>query len=216
MLEVRNWTFEATIWQKEDNGMPSLRRDEELAWAVFREALPDFAGERIASWTPGPDPPDVLCLSVSDRNIGVELTKWVEREQLESGKARESFERSYLKILNSETERCPGQIGMVWLLPNNRRVSRDDAEAFRRETYDFLTRQNVLPEPEWDQPQGAPMCDFTDFPLLKKYMDAFWIFPRHRYHIYDGGPMAYIPNARWRVYTRVDGAGSNRQNLRQG
>jgi len=56
--------------------------------------LPGFAGEAIASVVDGPDPPDVLCAAASGRRVGVELTKWVEHNQITSGKEAASALRS--------------------------------------------------------------------------------------------------------------------------
>jgi hypothetical protein len=67
-----------------------LRDDEREAWRGFLAAEPEFAGDSIGSAVDGPDPPDVLCVTISGKKIGVELTKWAEHEQLTSGKARES------------------------------------------------------------------------------------------------------------------------------
>ena len=78
-----------------------LRDDEREAWRGFLAAAPEFAGDTIGSAVDGPDPPDVLCVTRSGKKIGVELTKWVEHGQITSGKARESFEDSYLDIIAS-------------------------------------------------------------------------------------------------------------------
>ncbi len=62
-----------------------LRSDEKTAWTGFLTAAPLFADEAVANWSDGPDPPDVLCSGVSGNAIGVELTKWVERNQVTAG-----------------------------------------------------------------------------------------------------------------------------------
>ena len=59
-----------------------LRDDEREAWRSFLAAEPEFTCDPIGSAVDGPDPPDVLCVTISGKKIGVELTKWVEREQL--------------------------------------------------------------------------------------------------------------------------------------
>jgi hypothetical protein len=160
---------------------PILRPDEELAWMGFLLEESTFAGEPLSQWYPGPDPPDILAFTTSKRTVGIELTQWVEHDQLSTGKAREFFEKSYLKVIRSEDEIRPEHIGTVWLFPKGRRVRSLDAALFRKETFEFLERQNGLPEPEWDNPQGAPINDFVGFPMLAKYMESFWIFPRGRF-----------------------------------
>ena len=59
-----------------------LRSDEKTAWTGFLTAAPLFADEAMVNWSDGPDPPDVLCSGVSSKAIGVELTKWVEHNQV--------------------------------------------------------------------------------------------------------------------------------------
>jgi hypothetical protein len=157
-----------------------LRDDEREAWRGFLAAEPEFAGDSIGSAVDGPDPPDVLCVTISGKKIGVELTKWVEHEQHTSGKARESFEESYLHIIESANHARPSRIGWVWLHPKARRVKPRDLDQFRAELYDFLARENGLTDPEWEHPQGAAVQDFAGFPVLDRYLDSLWIFPRRR------------------------------------
>jgi hypothetical protein len=177
-----------------------LRPDEQLAWNGFLSAEPKFAGEEIAGWVPGPDPPDVLCTTVSRRKVGVELTKWVERDQLESGKIREKIEGGYLHVVTSEKEPRPDKIGWVWLYDKHRRLKPKDEAQFRRELYDCIAEQTALADPDWDNPQGAPVTEFEPrYPMLAKYLDSIWILPRHR--------LEYLqPGGRWILFENPGGA----------
>ena len=160
-----------------------LRDDEREAWRGFLAAAPEFAGDTIGSAVDGPDPPDVLCVTRSGKKIGVELTKWVEHGQVASGKARESFEGSYLDIIASANHARPDRtdrIGWVWLHPKPRRVKPEDVPQFREELYEFLARENGLSDPEWEHPQGAPVQDFIGFPVVASYLERLWLFPRRR------------------------------------
>ena len=164
-----------------------LRDDEREAWRGFLAAEPEFAGDPIGSAVDGPDPPDILCVTISRKKIGVELTKWVEREEVASGKALESFEESYLHIIESANHARPDRIGWVWLHPKARRVKPEDVNQFRAELYDFLARENGLTDPEWERPQGAAVQDFIGFPVLDSYLDSLWIFPRRRMQLLPAG-----------------------------
>jgi len=139
---------------------------------------------------------------VSGKRIGVELTKWVEGGQLEHAKHREERENSYLELIGSENEPRPEHIGRVWLhvkpLRNNGKkllVSQKNAPHFRTQLFEFLAHENEKPEPSlnpqfsiptgywntvrsWSTLQGAPVKDFTAYPILKKYLNDVWIFPR--------------------------------------
>lgn len=188
-----------------------LRDDEREAWRGFVAAEPEFAGDPIGSAVDGPDPPDVLCVTISGKKIGVELTKWVEHEQVTSDKALESFEESYLHIIESVNHARPDRIGWVWLHPKPRRVKSEDVNQFRAELYDFLARENGLTDPEWEHPQGAAVQDFIGFPVLDSYLDSLWIFPRRRMQLLPAGQNwitfdsvggAYTPT--WMVQAAID------------
>jgi len=157
-----------------------LRVDEKRAWEGFLAAEPKFAGENIAMAAAGPDPPDVLCTTESGKSVGVELTKWVEHDQLSSGKARERVKNGFLAILASEREPRPERVGWMWLYPRGRQVKPAEAVQFRQQFYSLLAQQNSLRDPDWDNPQGAPVNDFTGFPLVAKYLCRVWIHPRRR------------------------------------
>ena len=172
-----------------------LRSDEKTAWTGFFAAAPLFADEVIAKWDAGPDPPDVLCSSRSGKTIGVELTKWVEHAQVTSGAGRQRLEKSYLKIIACEKAPRPDHIRQVILYDKSLRIDRaeqtEQAE-FRNQLFQFIAAENAKPLPEfdlnlqitedywkavrsWYTPQGAPMDDFSAYPLLGKYLEKVWI-----------------------------------------
>jgi hypothetical protein len=174
-----------------------LRPDETAAWKGFLVAAPQFAGEDIATWFDGPDPPDVICTNASGKTIGVELTKWVEHDQVTDGRGRELLENSYLEIIGSEREPRPDHIGRVFLHDKSLRMKPQDGPHFRVQLFEFLARENAKPEPSlnpqfsipegywntvrsWNTPQGAPVSDFGVYPMLEKYLNDVWIFPRQR------------------------------------
>lgn len=167
-------------------------------------AAPRFVGEEMANWGDGPDPPDVLCRTASGKEVGVEITKWVEPSQLQTGIERERLENNYLKIVQSENKARPGHIGRVFLYDKGLRIAQGDAIGFRAELFDFLERENAKPEvsldPQrsippgywetvraWETPQGAPVSSFGAYPLLRKYLDNVWIFPRYRRQLLSAG-----------------------------
>lgn len=117
---------------------------------------------------------------MSSRTVGVELTKWVEQGQLESVKARERIENAYLSIVASESEARPANIGWVWLYDEHRRVKQKDEARFRKDLYSCIGEQAALADPDWDDPQGAPISNFGRYPMLEKYLDRILITPRHR------------------------------------
>ena len=157
-----------------------LTKDKKEFWRGFLAAEPRFAGDGIGSAVDGPDPPDVLCATLSGKKIGVELASWNESEQVQWRKTRKSFEDSYLRIIESANHARPDRIGWVWLHPKRRQVKPEERSQFCEELYEFLARENSLSDPEWDQPLGAAVQNFIGFPVIADYLDSVWIFPRRK------------------------------------
>jgi hypothetical protein len=157
-----------------------LTNDKREFWRGFLAAEPRFAGDGIGSAVDGPDPPDVLCATLSGKKIGVELASWNESEQVQWRKTRKSFEDSYLRIIESANHARPDRIGWVWLHPKRRQVKPEEMSQFREELYEFLARENSLSDPEWDQPLGSAVQNFIGFPVIADYLDSLWIFPRRK------------------------------------
>jgi len=191
-----------------------LRDDERTAWSGFLAAEPQFVGEELTSEGPGPDPPDILCVGKSGKKIGVELTKWVEHEQITDGSARMLLEDSYLAVIRSENEPKPDRIGRVVLYDKSKRLKPEDQAQFRRELFALVVKESATPDPpddpqrppvavpSWNTPQGGPVRDFTGFPTLAKYLDQIWIYPREKvdfpgepWVMFELGGGAYTPDS---------------------
>jgi len=185
-----------------------LRPDESTAWTEFIAANPRFAGEEIAHWSDGPDPPDVLCVGASGKVIGVELTKWVEHGQVTTGRGRELLENSYLKLIGSNNEPRPEHIARALLYDKSLRMKPEDAPGFRTQLFEFLVHENAKPEPSlnpafsiaagywntvrsWNTAQGAPVSDFSAYPLLGKFLEKIWIYPQ-KFHREPRAGMPWI------------------------
>jgi hypothetical protein len=56
---------------------------EKAAFGAFLAAAPDFAGDAVQRWCqPKQDPPDVLCATTTGRQVGMELTEWLDQGQI--------------------------------------------------------------------------------------------------------------------------------------
>jgi hypothetical protein len=158
---------------------------------------------------PGSDPPDILCVSKSGKKIGVELTKWLEHEQITAGSGRKRLEESYLAVIKSEKEPKPDRIGKVVLYDKSKRLKPEDQAQFTRELFAFIVKESTTPDPpsdpqrpptavpSWNTPQGGHVRDFTGFPTLAKYLDKIWFYPRERFD---------FPGAPWVMFAQ-DGGG---------
>jgi hypothetical protein len=154
--------------------------DERETWRAFLAAEPGFAGESIGNAVDGPDPPDILCATLSSKKIGVEVATWSPREQVTWSDARKSFEDSYLQLIQSANRARPKRMGWVWLQPKRRQMKPQHLSQFREELYEFLARENGLSDPEWEHPLGAAVQNFIGFPVIAEYLNNVWIFPRRK------------------------------------
>ena len=149
-----------------------LRDDERTAWNAFLAAEPQFAGEELASQGDGPDPPDVLCVGKSGKKIGVELTKWVEHEQMTDGSGRKLLEDSYLAVIRSEKEPKPDRIGRVVLYDKSKRLKPEDQAQFRRELFALVAKEAPA------GPTGSP-AKATCSPRIMEHSSRW---SRRRFH----------------------------------
>ncbi len=79
------------------------QRAEKETFAAFLAAAPEFSGEVMRDWyQPKQDPPDVQCTTISGRNIGLELTGWIDEEQTANAKGMELIENSISKAIDPE------------------------------------------------------------------------------------------------------------------
>lgn len=106
---------------------------EKTTFAAFLAAAPDFAGEAVQNWCqPVQDPPDVLCTTVSGRQVGLELTGWLDEDQIADAKNTESIEDSFRKAIQPDPPNNTEHIHFAWLLTVPKaRIKPADATAFR-------------------------------------------------------------------------------------
>ena len=69
--------------------------EEKAVFQEFLAAAPMFAGADVRTWSqPKQDPPDIDCELVDGRRIGLELTTWLDEEQMSAAKREEGIEMS--------------------------------------------------------------------------------------------------------------------------
>jgi hypothetical protein len=90
---------------------------EKNTFAAFLNAAPDFANEAVQNWCqPKQDPPDVLCATGSGRQVGLELTGWIDEGQIADAKSTESIEQSIRRAIQPEPPNNTEHIHFVWLM----------------------------------------------------------------------------------------------------
>lgn len=158
-------------------------RDAEYkTFAAFLNAAPKFAGGPIARWIqPTADPPDILCTTDDGRGIGLELTEWLDQDQIGKAKGMEAIQDSILKAIRPEPPNNTEYIDHAWLstLPRAR-VKPADAAAFRAELLKLVDDVDARWDGErgWHSPQGCWWRDFNRYPTLARYLSQVKFFPR--------------------------------------
>jgi hypothetical protein len=148
-------------------------------WQVFQaffEIQPDFAGRPLRDWERGADPPDILCHDFLRKRIGVELTEWINANQIASSKAGQELYSSLSQIIRSEREIPPRNIEFVTLgLRGEVLPSASEQEEFRCQLFDCIREVDGILDAS-PLPRGLQdreRRDFSNQPALSKY--AGWI-----------------------------------------
>jgi hypothetical protein len=204
------------IVEKLQRGVATAMKNEKLIFDSFLKACSDFAGEPIEEWDvvedwygkrglePPPPPfdkrPDIIAITASGRKIGVELKSWVNRDQITEARKQERIQENILKAIGEQPPNETKHIGYVWLSAKPSRFDAGDAAAFRKQMFCLIGQiDNAWSQkPDRDQDLFESFHDFTNLPILGKYLNRVEFHPRPRLDIHwiqfptRGG--AYSPN----------------------
>jgi hypothetical protein len=152
---------------------------EQIVLSDLETHFPDFAGPSL-SWTKvpqGQDPPDFL--SASQRgNHGLELTEWLDGEQMTAAKGRESQHDQVHRILagNWENEYRPKHFRGAFLAIGNERISRADEVPLRKQFFEHAAEIDGawLTNPERTG-NSLYVTEFPGYPLMAKYFHVRYI-----------------------------------------
>jgi hypothetical protein len=175
---------------------------EQIVLADVDAHFPNFAGQGL-SWNKvprGQDPPDFISDAQSGK-LGLELTEWLDGDQMTAAKGRESHRDQVRRILarDWETEYRPKHFRGAFLIMGNERISRADETPLRKEFFAHAAEVDGawLANPERTG-NSYYATEFPNYPLMAKYFNVryiggaphglCWIHPQG-----DGG--AYDPAA---------------------
>lgn len=185
---------------------------EKTIFAAFLAAAPDFAGEAVQNWCqPAQDPPDMLCTTVSGRQVGLELTGSLDEDQIADAKNTESIENSFQKAIQPEPPNNTEHIHFAWLLTVPKaRIKPADAGVFRTDLLQLVDEidRRWDSEPFWQSPQACRWTDFSRHPMLGKYLSEVHFFPRSAFRNWSStkGPGLADVSSSWRgLLGRTDG-----------
>ena len=133
---------------------------------------------------------DIVCITTSDRRIGVELVEWLNQEEMCNAKGMERIQDSILSAVGKQPDNTTENIYFICLFPTPKaRVKPADEALFRRELFRYIDEidRRWPSQHSWQGPQGyrATSEEFSSFPVLQKYIVSIQFIPRKRY---VGGP----------------------------
>ncbi len=154
--------------------------DERDVFAGFLAADPMFAGVAVKSWGPAADEPaDIDCELVDGRKIGIQLTTWIDEQQIKAAKDEENLETPFLEALDPLPPNDTEHFYLIWIFPKTK-LRRRDTGGFRTELLQLVKALDARweSEPDWQSPQGFQWSDFGQYRLLAKYLTALDVHPR--------------------------------------
>lgn len=158
----------------------SKEEAERSVFEAFIEIHPNFADQPIKSWDRGADWPDFLCRGLSGSRIGVELTEWVNTDQIASAKADQDMKLPFLSIIDSENVAPPRNIDSVTIEVRHKAPSTiSGQQQFRSELYAYI--ESVDAKWATGAPHGRQACfvsNFNGYPCLSKYLAWMELCPR--------------------------------------
>jgi hypothetical protein len=148
--------------------------EERAVFQGFLNAAPMFAGAAVSSWSSSnQQPADIECDLVGGRRVGVQLTTWLDEQQMSEAKRDECIEMSLRPALVPPPPNNTEHFFSIFVYAKARLRSAD-AHGFRTELLQLIADLDKQweTEPEWQSPQEFQWSDFTRYPTLVRYLDA--------------------------------------------
>lgn len=161
------------------------RADEEQVVAFIASAFPGFLDGTLFRAV-DTDPPDFLGTSADGRRIGLELTSWLNGDQVAAARGRDSMRRDLLRVIDWEKHPRPRNFGFAVIMPRwNEKIRRNHYQALCREfhsaTRDVDDRWRLLRDGHWRTllPEErfsfeTSQSDLERYPTLRKYVLSIW------------------------------------------
>lgn len=197
---------------------------ERIVFSAFIKTSADFAGEPIKEWYvlddwyratgvarpahPFDNRPDVICITQSNRRIGVELKAWLNEVQIAAAKRLEMFEEAVLNAIGELPRNQHRYIRRVWLRGRPKRFHEPDAPEFKRQIFVLLGERDAHwpDKQDWDQSCREIVNDLSGFPILDKYLDFIELFPRREPIEPEQALNEKYPDRRWIAFPNRGGA----------
>lgn len=175
-----------------------MAENERLIFHSFLKVCPKFADEPIAEWDvvhewyakrgieppakPFDQRPNIIAVTTCGKRIGVELKDWVNREQISEARKQERIQDNILKAIGKQPPNETKHIGYIWLNAKEVRFDQLEVEEFRKQIFALIERidNHWSKKAVWDQELSENVDDFTDFPVLEKYLNGVRFHPARK------------------------------------
>lgn len=171
-----------------------MKPEERLFFETFITVHPEFLS--MKTWIPGPDPPDVIVTDIYERQIGIELTEWLDKRQTTPSVADAENEMKWLAALDTENRPPPQHFRSAYIwFRSGTRFSQQERAPWQKEFYELMSHV----EGTWEREAAATpqkiWNDFSNYPTLGKHVHLIRFEDR----------MPFRPR-RWAVGTPKGGA----------
>ena len=159
---------------------------ERAIFDAFLRAYPSFAATvKRPPDQPDAQFPDVIVTLADGSQIDFELGEWLHEEQMRQGKRRGQMATAMATAI----EQAIGEQGenasehfrfvMLMLRPDGPRFQSADEKDFRAEIWRLIeeTERRWPNEPDWHDPQGLHVRDFSTYPALAQYLSLILFSP---------------------------------------
>ena len=155
--------------------------EEKRIFAAFLSNYPlMFASSPVTTWVQPHQRPSRyrVQLARDGRTIGLEITNWLDEQQIRNDKREESLEEPFRRALHlvpNETE----HVRLVWMCVKDRLRKGDEPALIAEMTglVAYLDKRWET-EPDWQSPQEFVWNDFANYPALARYLVNLDIYPR--------------------------------------
>src|SRR5271157_676207 len=113
-------------------------KEEKTVFEGFLRSAPLFAGAEVRKWYPSKqEPADIECDLADGRKVGVQLTTWLDAQQMDDAKRYEGIETSLVRALEPFPPNETEHIFVVWVYAKWR-LKNADAQGFRTQLLQFI------------------------------------------------------------------------------
>ena len=163
----------------------------------FRDAFPKL-GIHSFKCAPGPNPPDFICVAAGGARIGVELSEWLDEQQIAHQRPQYQREHEFLRLIDSRSVEPPTNIGNIWVFEHEGiRLRPADSEEFKKQLYAFVRELDR----RWsdleghDDSQGLDVDTFPSYPMVAKYLGSLRCWSQATFRTHAGNEwMSFMPH----------------------